>query len=102
MHASLISRPFVAGLVCTAILVAGVMFLMPKTRAPVPLPFDAGEFLATTPRIAFLMLHPNPSLKDRINYTLFGLKTKAPSATNLYFGATPLTNRCLVWYMPNQ
>jgi len=102
MRASLISRRWVVGLVCAIVLFAGVMFLMPNTRAPAPLPFDAGGYVVTTPPTTF-SLPPNPSLKDRFRYTLFTLMMKMSSSTNKYmFGATSLTNRCLVHGLLNQ
>jgi len=102
MRASLIPRRWVVGLVCFGVLVAGVMFLMPNTRAPAPLPFDAGGLVATTPPTTF-SLPPNPTLKDRFRHTVFTLMMKMSSSTNKYmFGATSVTNRCLIQGMLNQ
>ncbi len=87
---------------CAGVLLVGGVFLMMGTKAPAPLPFDAKGFVATTPPTTF-SLPSNPSLKDRFRYTVFTLMMKMSSSTNKYmFGATSVTNRCLVQGVLNQ
>jgi hypothetical protein len=102
MRTALISQRWVVGLVCAGILLFGGVFLMVRTKAPVPLPFDAGGLVATTsPTIA--SLPPNASLKDRISQILiFKVMTKLQRANKYLFPPTPTTNRCSVQGLLNE